>query len=50
MVDHIFDEFAYDVHTGPVTTVDDDISFATELRKLLSVVVLDVSLAARRAD
>lgn len=44
MLDHALDEPANDMHSGPVTPVDNDISFAAILGELLGEVVHEVAL------
>lgn len=44
MLDHCFDQFAYDEYSCPVAPVNDDVALAAILRELFCEVVDEVAL------
>ena len=50
MLDHSLDEFSNYIHASPVTSMNDDITFAAILRELFCEVVNEVALLDGRTE
>ena len=44
MFDHLFDEFAYNEDSSPITTMNDDVSLAFERGEFFCIVINKISL------